>query len=71
MTEEQKKAFRRKIKYYMIDHRIEQNEIAKAIGASEKYFSKVVRGERVLPLNQMILLAKFMNTTVDDLISVN
>lgn len=70
MTAEQKKAFRRKIKFYMIDHNIQQNEIAKAIGSSEKYFSKVVRGEVNLPLDKMIALARFMGTTVDDLISV-
>ena len=70
MTAEQKNAFRRKIKLYMIDHNIQQNEIAKAIGSSEKYFSKVVRGEVNLPLDKMIALARFMGTTVDDLISV-
>ena len=70
MTAEQKKAFRRKIKQYMLDHDVKQIEIAKAIGSSEKYFSKVVRGEVNLPLDKMIALARFMGTTVDDLISV-
>ena len=70
MTAEQKEALRRKIKFYMLDHNIPQNEIAKAIGSSEKYFSKVVRGEVTLTLNKMIALAKFMGTTVDDLITL-
>lgn len=70
MTEEEKLAFRKKIKYYMIDHKIQQNEIAKAIGSSEKYFSKVVRGEVNLPLDKMIALARFMGVTVDDLITI-
>ena len=70
MTAEQKRALRRNIKYYMLDHNIHQNEIAKAIGSSEKYFSKVVRGEVNLTLNKMIALAKFMGTTVDDLITL-
>ena len=70
MTEEEKLAFRKKIKYYMIDHKIDQKEIAKAIGSSEKYFSKVVRGEVNLPLDKMIALARFMGTTVDDLITI-
>jgi transcriptional regulator with XRE-family HTH domain len=70
MTAEQKEAFRRKVKHYSVDHKIDQKEIAKAIGSSEKYFSKVVRGEVNLPLDKMIKLARFMGTTVDDLISV-
>lgn len=70
MTAEQKRALRRNIKYFMIDHKVKQNEIAKAIGSSEKYFSKVVRGENNLTLEKMILLAQFMGTTVDDLITL-
>ena len=71
MTAEQKKALRTNVKIYLAKHNIPQNEIAKAIGSSEKYFSKVVRGEVTLTLNKMIALAKFMGTTVDDLITLN
>ena len=68
MEDQQREALRRKIKYYMLDHNVMQKDIASAVGASEKFFSKVVNGEKTLTLNQMIALARFMGTTVDDLI---
>ena len=42
-----------------------QEEIAKIIGTSQSYYAQYENGKRAVPLERMILLAKYYNVSLD------
>jgi len=42
-----------------------QEEIAKIIGTSQSYYAQYENGKRTVPLERMILLAKYYNVSLD------
>ena len=42
-----------------------QAEIAKIIGTSQSYYAQYENGKRPIPLDRMILLAKYYNVSLD------
>lgn len=68
MTEQQREAFRRNIKLYLLDHNVKQKELAEAAGVSDQFMSMVVNGEKKPPFDVVLAVARFMGVTVDDLI---
>ena len=42
-----------------------QEEIAKVIGTSQSYYAQYENGKRSVPLERMIILAKYYNVSLD------
>ena len=42
-----------------------QAEIAKIIGTSQSYYAQYENGKRPIPLDRMVLLAKYYNISLD------
>lgn len=42
-----------------------QEEIAKIIGTSQSYYAQYENGKRPIPLERMIILAKYYNVSLD------
>ncbi|WP_178371606.1 helix-turn-helix domain-containing protein [Desulfitobacterium chlororespirans] len=52
------------------DHDLTQQQVAKYLRCDQSLYSKYERGERDVPLNVMIKLAKFYNTSIDYLVGL-
>ena len=70
MTEQQREAFRRNIKYYLLDHDVKQKDLAEAAGVSDQFMSRVVNGDKKPPFDVVLALSRFMGVTVEDLITL-
>lgn len=42
-----------------------QEEIARVIGTSQSYYAQYENGKRAIPLERMILLARYYNVSLD------
>ena len=47
-----------------------QEEIAKIIGTSQSYYAQYENGKRVIPLERMVVLAKYYNVSLDYLVGL-
>jgi transcriptional regulator with XRE-family HTH domain len=68
MTEVQRKAFRRNIKYLMIDKNVTQREIATAANVSEQFLSRVISGVKKPPFEVVVAIANTLGVSIDDLL---
>ena len=48
-----------------------QKEIAKLLGISQQYYSEYENGNRTMPINHLITLAKYYNTSIDYLVGLS
>ncbi len=48
-----------------------QKEIADILGISQQYYSEYENGNRTIPINHLITLAKFYNTSIDYLVGLS
>ena len=60
----------RRIKDLREDHDKLQKEIAEILGISQQYYSEYENGKRTIPINHLITLAKYYNTSVDYIIGL-
>ena len=42
-----------------------QKEVAQLLGISQQYYSEYENGNRTIPINHLITLAKYYNTSID------
>ena len=78
MTENQKEAFRKKVKHLMIDTGVKQRDILDAVNdirseiqkkpISEQFISKIVNGEKEPTTEVLIAMSRKFGCTVDELI---
>ncbi len=47
-----------------------QKEIASVLGISQQYYSEYEKGNRLIPINHLITLAKFYGTSVDYIVGL-
>ena len=47
-----------------------QKDIAKVLGISQQYYSQYESGNRTIPINHLITLAKYYHTSVDYLVGL-
>lgn len=52
------------------DKDIYQKEIAKLLNISQQYYSEYENGKRPIPVEYLIILAKFYNTSIDYITSI-
>ena len=52
------------------DHDLTQQQVAKYLRCDQSLYSKYERGERDVPLNVMVKLAKFYKTSIDYLVGL-
>lgn len=48
-----------------------QKEIADILGISQQYYSEYENGNRTIPINHLITLAKFYNTSIDYIVGLS
>ena len=48
-----------------------QKDIAKVLGISQQYYSEYENGNRPIPINHLITLAKYYNTSIDYLVGLS
>ena len=48
-----------------------QKEIADILGISQQYYSEYESGNRTIPINHLITLAKFYNTSIDYIVGLS
>ena len=48
-----------------------QKEIADILGISQQYYSEYESGNRTIPINHLIALAKFYNTSIDYIVGLS
>lgn len=61
---------RLKIRDVREDHDLTQQQVAQYLMCDQSLYSKYERGEREVPLNIMIKLAKFYKTSIDYLVGL-
>lgn len=47
-----------------------QKDIAKLLGISQQYYSEYEQGNRTIPIEHLIKLAKYYNTSIDYLVGL-
>jgi transcriptional regulator with XRE-family HTH domain len=63
--------FKDNLKELRLEHNLEQVELAKAIGVSKGVISLWENGLREPNMYSLILLAKFFNVSIDELVGLN
>ena len=48
-----------------------QKDIAQLLGISQQYYSEYEKGNRTIPINQLITLAKYYNTSIDYIVGLS
>lgn len=48
-----------------------QKEIANLLGISQQYYSEYENGKRTIPIQHLITLAKYYNTSIDYLVGLS
>ena len=48
-----------------------QKEIAKLFGISQQYYSEYENGKRTIPIQYLIILAKYYNTSIDYIVGLS
>ena len=55
----------KRIKDLREDHDMYQKDVAKLLGISQQYYSEYEKGKRTIPIQHLITLAKFYETSID------
>ncbi len=53
------------------DHDKFQKDIAQLLGISQQYYSEYESGKRTIPIQHLITLAKYYNTSIDYIVGLN
>lgn len=48
-----------------------QKEIASILGISQQYYSEYEKGNRTIPINHLITLAKYYHTSIDYIVGLS
>lgn len=48
-----------------------QKDIANLLGISQQYYSEYEKGNRTIPINHLITLAKYYNTSIDYIVGLS
>ena len=48
-----------------------QKDIAKLLGISQQYYSEYEKGNRTIPIQHLITLAKFYDTSIDYIVGLS
>lgn len=48
-----------------------QKDIAQLLGVSQQYYSEYEKGNRTIPINHLITLAKYYGTSIDYLVGLS
>lgn len=48
-----------------------QKDIAQLLGISQQYYSEYEKGNRTIPINHLITLAKYYNTSIDYIVGLS
>ena len=60
----------KRIKYLREDHDMYQKDVAKLLGISQQYYSEYEKGKRTIPIQHLITLAKFYETSIDYIVGL-
>ncbi len=60
----------KRIKDLREDHDMYQKDVAKLLGISQQYYSKYEKGKRTIPIQHLITLAKFYETSIDYIVGL-
>ena len=60
----------KRIKDLREDHDKYQKDVAKLLGISQQYYSEYESGKRTIPINHLITLAKFYETSIDYIVGL-
>ena len=52
------------------DHDLYQKQIAGLLGISQQYYSEYENGKRTIPIEYLITLAKYYNTSIDFIVGL-
>ena len=61
----------KRIKDLRDDHDKFQKDIAQLLGISQQYYSEYEKGNRTIPINHLITLAKYYGTSIDYLVGLS
>lgn len=61
----------KRIKDLREDHDKYQKDIANLLGISQQYYSEYEKGNRTIPIQHLITLAKYYNTSIDYLVGLS
>ncbi len=61
----------RRIKDLREDHDLLQKEVAALLGISQQYYSEYESGNKTIPIEYLITLSKFYNTTIDYIVGLS
>ena len=61
----------KKIKDLREDNDKFQKDIAQLLGISQQYYSEYEKGNRTIPINHLITLAKYYGTSIDYLVGLS
>lgn len=61
----------KRIKDLREDHDKFQKDIAQLLGISQQYYSEYEKGNRTIPINHLITLAKYYGTSIDYLVGLS
>ena len=60
-----------RIKDLREDHDKFQKDIAQLLGISQQYYSEYEKGNRTIPINHLITLARYYNTSIDYIVGLS
>ncbi len=52
------------------DHDMYQKDVAKLLGISQQYYSEYEKGKRTIPVQHLMTLAKYYNTSIDYIVGL-
>lgn len=61
----------KRIKDLREDHDKFQKDIAQLLGISQQYYSEYEKGNRIIPVNHLITLAKYYGTSIDYIVGLS
>lgn len=61
----------KRIKDLRADHDKFQKDIAQLLGISQQYYSEYEKGNRTIPVNHLITLAKYYGTSIDYIVGLS
>ena len=61
----------KRVKDLREDHDLLQKDIASLLGISQQYYSEYESGKKTLPINYLMILSKFYNTSIDYIVGLS
>ena len=61
----------KRIKDLREDHDLLQKDVAKLLGISQQYYSEYEKGNRTIPIQHLITLSKFYETSIDYIVGLS